>query len=92
MELTNEQKELKKELAKYKRLIILISPIGSIVSLLIVKAGVSSKILSSVSTASGFWLYLIVSAALLVVGYFEFKNIPLNKESISNIINKNTKA
>ncbi|MBU3181835.1 zinc ribbon domain-containing protein [Clostridium psychrophilum] len=81
-----------KELEKFKRPIMLISPIGSIISLFIVKSGISSKIATTISTASGFWLYLIISVALLVVGYFEYKDIPLNKKSLSDIINQNTKA
>lgn len=81
-----------KNLEKFRRPIMLISPIGSIISLFIVNSGIDSKISTTISTASGFWLYLIVSASLLVVGYFEFKNIPLNKQSLSNIINQNTKG
>jgi len=81
-----------KELEPYKKLIFLILPIGSILSLFLVKVILSGKMNTSISTAFGFWLYFLVSAALLFVGHLEYKNIPLDKESLSTVLNQNNQS
>ena len=81
-----------KELEPYKKLIFLILPIGSILSLFLVKVILSGIDEYFYFNAFGFWLYFLVSTALLFGGYLEYKNIPLDKESLSTVLNQNNQS
>lgn len=75
-----------RQLEKFKSYIIYISPIGCIIALFVTKMSVDSKMQVSVSTSIGFWLYLFLSIALLLLSYLQFKNISLNEEEIREFV------
>lgn len=77
-----------KKLFSLKKIMLFVAPLICTVCLFLAKSTVSSSANVSLSTAIGFWLYLIVCLFWLVVGFLQYKNLPLSKESISKIINQ----
>lgn len=77
-----------KKLFPLKKIMLFVAPLICTVCLFLAKSTVSSSSNVSLSTAIGFWLYLLVCLFWLVVGFLQYKNLPLNKESISKIINQ----
>lgn len=75
-----------KQLEKWKRYYIFAAPAGSIIFLIITKFSVGSSVSVTVSTSVGFWLYLLLNIALLILAYFQFKGIELDKEQIQKFV------
>lgn len=79
-----------KQLEKWKRYYIFASPAFSIVFLVITKFSVQSRMNVTVSTNVGFWLYFILNVALLVLAYFQYKSIELDKAQIQKFMEESS--
>ena len=77
-----------KKLFSLKKIMLFVAPLICTVCLFLAKSTAASSLKVSLSTSIGFWLYLLACLFWLVVGYLQYKNLPLNKESISKIINQ----
>ena len=81
-----------KQLFPLKKVTLFAAPLACAVCLFLAKSTFSSAVNISVTTALGFWLYLVVSLFWLLVGYLQYKNMPLTKDSVVNLLNqKNSK-
>lgn len=81
-----------KQLAKIKKIVLLVAPTAVIVCLFLAKnlfaSVMNEEINKMVTTSLGFWLYLIASLIWLVVNFLQYENLPLSKEGVSKAINK----
>lgn len=66
-----------KKLFPLKKVALFAAPLVCVVCLFLAKITVASFLNVSLSTALGFWLYLFLCLIWLVVGYLQYKNIPL---------------
>ena len=77
-----------KQLLSLKKVALFAAPLVSVICLFLAKSTFTSNINVSVSNALGFWLYLLVSLFWLLVGYLQYKNMPLTKESVVNLLSQ----
>lgn len=77
-----------KQLLPLKKVTLFAAPLVSAICLFLAKSTFTSNINVSVSNALGFWLYLLVSLFWLLVGYLQYKNMPLTKDSVVSLLNQ----
>ncbi len=77
-----------KQLFSLKKVTLFAAPLISVICLFLAKSTFTSVINVTVSSALGFWLYLLVSLFWLLVGYLQYKNMPLTKDSVVTLINQ----
>lgn len=77
-----------KQLLSLKKVTLFAAPLVSVICLFLTKSTFSSAANVTVSSALGFWLYLLVSLFWLLVGYLQYKNMPLTKDSVVTLINQ----
>lgn len=75
-----------KKLEKLKRYSIFVAPVGGVLFLFLTKLSVQGSLNMSVGASIGFWLYLLLNVLLLILAYFQFKSIELDKEQIQKIV------
>ena len=80
-----------KQLAKIKKLMYFIVPIAGLIAAFFAERSIASNLSVSASTSIGYYLYWILSIAMIVVGFLQYKNIPLNKDGVMEYVNKETK-
>ena len=78
-----------KQLSNVKKITLFAAPLVSVVCLFLAKSTFASHANCDVVTAVGFWFYLIVAIVWLVVGFLQYKNLPISKEGLSKVINGN---
>lgn len=71
-----------------KPYMVYIAPVGGIISLFITKMRIDSKVVTSVSTHIGFWLYLLLGLMLLVVSFLQIKNITFDSDNVRKFVEK----
>lgn len=77
-----------KQLFSLKKITLFAAPLLCVISLFLAKSTFTSQANVTISTALGFWLYLLVSLFWLLVGYLQYKNMPLTKDSVVNLLNQ----
>lgn len=77
-----------KQLCSMKKITLFAAPLVCVVSLFLAKSTFASSISVSVSMALGFWLYLLLCLFWLLVGYLQYKNMPLTKDSVVSLLNQ----
>ena len=77
-----------KQLFSLKKITLFAAPLLCVISLFLAKSTFTSQANVTISTALGFWLYLLVSLFWLLVGYLQYKNMPLTKDSVVNLISQ----
>lgn len=88
-----------KPLYSIKKITLFAAPLVCIISLFLAKSNFVSSMNAfvsstlglmdaSISPVLGFWFYLVCSLVWLLVGYLQYKNMPLTKDSVVNLINQ----
>lgn len=76
-----------KRLFRLSKKMLLAAPIICICSVLLSLPTFSAETNVTVSADIGFWLYFLLTIVWLVAGYLQYKNMPLSKDSLSNLLN-----
>lgn len=77
-----------KQLFSFKKVMLFAAPLVSVICLFLAKSTFSSDMNCTISGAIGFWIYLFDSLVWFLVGYLQYKNMPLTKDSVVNLINQ----
>ncbi len=77
-----------KKLFHIKKVTLFLAPLICCACIFLAKSSISSAFKVSLSTAVGFWLYLLVCLFWLIIGFLQYRNLPLNKDSLSMLIKK----
>lgn len=80
-----------KKLFPIKKVMLFVAPLICGICELFAKSSASSGMSVSLSAAMGFYIYLLVCILWLIIGYLQYRNIPLNRDSITSMLNKNQK-
>lgn len=77
-----------KQLFSFKKVMLFAAPLVSVICLFLAKSTFSSGMNCTISGGIGFWVYLFDSLVWLLVGYLQYKNMPLTKDSVINLVNQ----
>ena len=77
-----------KQLFSFKKVMLFAAPLVSGICLFLAKSTFSSGMNCTISGGIGFWVYLFDSLVWLLVGYLQYKNMPLTKDSVINLVNQ----
>ncbi|MGV8905926.1 MAG: hypothetical protein ACOH15_04950 [Acetobacterium sp.] len=79
-----------KQLANTKKLILFLDPLDGLISTFIAEGAIASGLNVSAYASMGYYLYLIISIAMIAVGFLQYQNIPLCKDGVLEYVNKRT--
>lgn len=75
-----------KKLMPIKKSMLFLAPLANAICLFLAKSAADSSANVSLSTASGFWIYLIVCAFWFIIGILQYKDLPLKTESLKSLL------
>lgn len=75
-----------KGLMSFKKLMLFLAPLANAICLFLATSSANLSTTVSLSTASGFWFYLIVCAFWFIIGVLQYKNLPLRTESLKKLV------
>ena len=73
-------------LMSFKKLMLFLAPLADAICLFLAKSAADLSTTVSLSTAFGFWFYLIVCGFWFIIGVLEYKNLPLKTESLKKLV------
>ena len=79
-----------KQLANIKKLMLFLAPLAGLIATFIAERVIASGLNVSASASTGYYLYLIISIVMIVVGFLQFQNIPISKDGVLEYVNKKT--
>lgn len=80
-----------KALAPIKKLMLFLAPLAGFIASFIAERTIASQLNFLATRSMGYYLYLILSLAMIGVGFLQYKNIPLNRESVQDYVSQATK-
>lgn len=79
-----------KQLANIKKLMLFLAPLTGLIATFIAERVIASGLNVSASASMGYYLYLIISIAMIAVGFLQYQNIPMSKGVVLEYVNKKT--
>jgi len=79
-----------KQLANIKKLMLFLAPLAGLITTFIAKRVIASGLNVTASASMGYYLYLVISIAMIVVRFLQFQNIPMSKDEVLEYVNKKT--
>jgi len=79
-----------KQLANIKKLMLFLAPLAGLIATFIAERVIASGLNVSASASMGYYLYLIISIAMIAVGFLQYQNIPMSNDGILEYVNKKT--
>ena len=70
---------------------LFLAPLAGFIATFIAERTITSQLNVSASSGLGYYLYLILSLAMIGVGFLQYKNIPLNRESVQDYVSNVSK-
>ncbi|KNZ41852.1 hypothetical protein [Acetobacterium bakii] len=78
-----------KQLANIKKLMLFLAPLAGLIATFIAEKAIAAGLNVSASASMGYYLYLIISIAMIAVGFLQYQNIPLSKNGVLEYVSKN---
>jgi hypothetical protein len=79
-----------KHLANIKKLMLFLAPLAGLIATFIAERVITSCLNFSASASMGYYLYLVISIAMITVGFLQYQNIPMSKDRVLEYVNKRT--
>lgn len=70
--------------------VLFLAPLAGLIATFIAERVIAYGLNVSASASMGYYLYLIISIAMIAVGFLQYQNIPMSKDGVLKYINKKT--